>query len=225
MSPATSRSVFVFSSDSDLQQFNIPRQICNTNDFFQPLIGSHEHFNWVFSSTGIYSATFQVTGKRFGETTNISSVENTFVFQVQPLPSPTHFLTWARGYWPPGFNPPTTLTNGNPDDDAFDNLHEYAFGLSPTNTDEITNSPMFSLVKANSETYGALAFTRYKPAADLICEPIVTDSLAGGVWQGLTDILSVRDNGNTETMVVRDFIPVSTATNRFFYLRLKLNGP
>ncbi len=57
-------------------QFNIrmnTRDGISTNEAFTPLIGSHEHFNWGFSSTGIYCLTFQVTGRRAGESTNIVS--------------------------------------------------------------------------------------------------------------------------------------------------------
>lgn len=209
-------------------QFNIrinTRDGVDTNDFFQPLLGSHEHFNWAFSSTGVYSVTFQVSGQRIGESTNISSLEHTFVFHVQPLPSPTNYQTWARGYWPPGFNPPTVLTNGNPDGDLFDNLHEYAFGLSPTNANSITNAPMFSFVATNSAQYGALTFTHYKPAADLVYEPSVRSELNSGTWTPLTNVFGVISNSTTENITVRDSISKATATNRFYQLRVKLNQP
>lgn len=207
-------------------QFNIrmnTRDGIDTNDAFQPLLGSHEHFNWGFSATGVYSATFQVTGQRVGESTNISSLEHTFVFHVQPLPSPTNYPTWAKGHWPPGFNPPTTLTNGNADGDLFDNLHEYAFNLSPTNANSITNAPMFSFVTTNAGQYGALTFTRYKPAADLVYEPLVSGALNPGAWTPLTNIFNVIDQGAMETVTVRDAQSTSTAPQRFFQLKVKLN--
>jgi surface-anchored protein len=197
----------------------------DTNDFFNPLIPAHEHFNWGFSSTGVYSATFQVTGQRMGETTNISSPESTFVFHVLPLSPPTNYLTWARTYWPPGFNPPTTLTNGNSDGDLFVNLLEYAFNLSPTNVDGITDAPMFSFVSTNDERYGALTFRRYKPAADLSCEPGVKNQVDASLWKPLTNIANVVDNGDTETITARDFAPATATTNRFYQFRVKLLYP
>lgn len=209
-------------------QFNIrinTRDGIDTNDFFQPLLGSHEHFNWGFSSTGVYSATFQVSGQRIGETTNLSSLEHTFVFHVQPLPPPTNYQTWARGHWPPGFNPPTTLTNGNPDGDVFDNLREYAFGLSPTNANGLTNAPLFSFVTTNTGQYGALTFTRYTPGADLIYEPLAADALNSGNWQELTNVQNALSNGMTETVTVRDSISREQATKRFYQLRVRLNYP
>jgi surface-anchored protein len=193
------------------------------HDFFQPLLGSHEHFNWGFSSTGVYSATFQVSGQRIGESTNISSLEHTFVFHVLPLSPPTNYLTWARSHWPPGFNSPTTLINGNVDGDLFDNLHEYAFNLSPTNANDVTNATLFSFVSTNEEPYGALTFTRYKPAADLTYEPAGSGELGSGVWTPLTNVTVVIDNGVTETVTVRDNQPTSAASQRFYRMQLKLN--
>ncbi len=209
-------------------QFNIrinTRDGVETNDSFQPLLGSHEHFNWGFSSTGVYSAAFQVSGQRIGEITNILSAEHTFVFHVLPLPPPTNFLTWARGNWPPGFDPPTTLTNGNADGDLFDNLHEYAFGLSPTNANDITNAPMFSFITTNSAQYGALTFTRYKPAVDLIYEPVGSDALNSGAWLPLTNLFDATDNDLTESVTLRDAQPSAGTNSRFFQLRARLNYP
>jgi surface-anchored protein len=56
-------------------------------DIHQQIIGSHEHFNWGFTSNGVYNITFQVSGQRAGETTNIVSLDSTFRFDVLPLPT------------------------------------------------------------------------------------------------------------------------------------------
>lgn len=205
-------------------QYNIrinTRDGISASDNFQPLIGAHEHLNWGFSSTGIYCATFQATGQRLGESMNITSPEGTFVFQVLPLPPAANFPTWQKHFWPPGFNPPTTLANGNPDADPFDNLREYAFGLSPTNADPLTAAPFFSFVTAIDQKYGALTFTRYLPALDLEYRVEATSTLPGG-WAELTNVFgAVRGtNGLTELLTIRDALP---ATNAKRFLRLKVN--
>lgn len=51
-----------------------------------PIVGSHEHFNWGFTTNGIHRVTFQVDGQRAGESTNLVSLPATFVFHVLPLP-------------------------------------------------------------------------------------------------------------------------------------------
>jgi surface-anchored protein len=207
-------------------QYNIrinTRDGIDTNDFFSPLTGSHEHFNWGFSTTGVYSVTFQAFGQRIGETTNIFSPESTYVFQILPLPPPTNYLTWARSYWPPGFNPPTTVTNGNPDGDLFTNLLEYAFGLSPTNANGITNAPLFSFVTTNGQKFGALTFTHYKPALDLNYTVEASSALPGN-WVTLTNTYAIAPgNSNTvERVTMHDFLPATNGVQRFYRLKTTL---
>jgi surface-anchored protein len=206
-------------------QYNIrinTRDGIGTNDNFMPLLGSHEHFNWGFSTTGVYCATFQAFGQRIGETTNIFSPESAYLFQILPLPPPTNYSTWAKGYWPPGFNPPTTLTNGNPDGDAFNNLLEYALSLSPTNANSISNAPLFSFVTTNGQKFGALTFARYLAALDLDYGAETTSALPGG-WAPLTNLFSSvpATNGLTESVTIRDGSP-ATSAQRFFRLRVNL---
>jgi len=210
-------------------QFNIrinTRDGISASDGFQPLVGGHEHYNWGFSTTGVYCVTYQAVGRRIGETTNITSLESTFVFHVLPLPPPTNFATWAKSYWPPGFNPPTTFTNGNPDGDAFDNLREYAFHLSPTNTTGLSNAPLFAFVNTNNQRYATLTFTRYLPARDLRYEAQVSGALPGG-WITLTNTHSVTpgETNTVERVTLRDFLPASNTAQRFYRLRPILLPP
>ena len=55
-------------------------------DATRPLLGSHEHFNFGFTTNGQYEVTFQVTGHRAGVGTNDLSDEATFLFAVEPVP-------------------------------------------------------------------------------------------------------------------------------------------
>ena len=205
-------------------QYNIrinTRDGIGPNDNFMPMIGAHEHFNWGFSTSGVYCATFQVSGQRIGETTNIFSPESTFLFQVLPLPPATNYSSWAKHYWPPGFNPPTTLTNGNADGDLFNNLYEYAFNLSPTNANGSSNAPFFTFVTTNGQKYGAITFTRYVPGLDLDYLVEATSALPGG-WSSLTDVFSAVPNANgvSESRTIRDALP---ATNAAQFYRLRVN--
>ena len=205
-------------------QYNIrvnTRDGLSAADAFTPIIGSHEHFNWGFSSTGVYCLTFQVTGRRIGETTNLISPECTFVIHVQPLPPPTNFLTWQKHFWPPGFNPAIAGTNANPDADAFDNWREYAFGLSPTNANPIEAAPLFGFVDVGPQRFGALSFTRYLPALDLNYTVEATTALPGG-WTSLADVFDVAPDlgGLTERITIRDALPAN-GPQRFFRLNVK----
>ncbi|MFO1498210.1 MAG: choice-of-anchor M domain-containing protein [Verrucomicrobiota bacterium] len=53
-------------------------------DAHMQIIGSHEHFNWGFTTNGVYRVTFQLSGLLAGST-NISSPDTTFTFNVLPL--------------------------------------------------------------------------------------------------------------------------------------------
>ncbi|HAB19406.1 MAG TPA: choice-of-anchor M domain-containing protein [Verrucomicrobiota bacterium] len=57
-------------------------------DATYPIVGSHEHLNWGFSSNGLYEVTFRVEGRLRGATTNLAAADTTFVFAVEPLPTP-----------------------------------------------------------------------------------------------------------------------------------------
>jgi surface-anchored protein len=205
-------------------QYNIrinTRDGIDASDAFMPITGSHEHFNWGFSSTGVYCATFQAFGQRIGEATNIVSPESTYVFHVLPLPPATNFQMWQKSYWPTGFNPPTTLSSGNPDADAFTNLLEYAFGLSPTNFNSLSNAPLLSFVTADDQSYGALTFIRFKPAHDLDFTVEATSTLPGP-WTPLTNLFSVIADTNTvtERVTIRDNNPTPLEAQRFYRLRV-----
>jgi surface-anchored protein len=61
-------------------QYNIrinTRDGLSANDGFVPPVGAHEHFNWGFSTTGVYCVTYQVSGIRVGEAQPIFSREET----------------------------------------------------------------------------------------------------------------------------------------------------
>jgi surface-anchored protein len=205
-------------------QFNIridTRDGLGAADALTPLIGSHEHFNWGFSTTGVYCLTWQVSGQRASDGATVASAETTFTFHVQPVPPPTNFATWRKVFWPPGFNPPTTLTNGNSDGDVFPNLLEYAFGLSPTNSNPIAAAPEFDFVTNAGTRHAALAFFRYLPARDLEYVVEATSALPGG-WTPLTNVYSSAPGptNTVERVTIRDFLP-ATAPQRF--LRLRVN--
>ena len=60
------------------------------------LVGSHEHDNWGFSAPGMYQVTFQVIGRRLGESADITSPLTPLTFHVLPLPARDVILRVAR---------------------------------------------------------------------------------------------------------------------------------
>jgi surface-anchored protein len=186
-----------------------------------PFIGSHEHFNWGFSTSGLYRLTFRCTGQRLGENTNIVGREIAWSFQLLPL---RPWEEWQSTNWLPATASSTNSPAADPDGDSIVNAMEYALGLDP-NSVSTNGLPTVSLVAEGPDTYGALTFTRVKAATDLAYAPSARGALNAGDWETLTNVVSVVDNGETETVTVRDFVPAAGAAKRFYQLRVTLNYP
>lgn len=206
-------------------QFNIrldTRNGLDAADGFTPAAGAHEHYNWGFSTNGVYCVTFQVSGTNASMGKTVVSPEITVAFHVLPLPPPTSYPTWQKHFWPPGFVPSITATNGNEDGDAFSNLHEYAFGLSPTNSNALTNAPRFALIETNTQRFGALTFTRNSGARDLVLDGEVTSEVPAS-WTTVTNLhaQSTATNG-VERVTVRDSVPATVAPTRFYQVQPRL---
>jgi len=78
--------VWQFGSGGELNMRMDSRNGIGPDDAISVLVGSHSHFNWGFTSNGVYEVTFQVEGRRIGATTNLVTQPTTFRFEVQPVP-------------------------------------------------------------------------------------------------------------------------------------------
>jgi hypothetical protein len=110
------------------------------------------------------------------------------------------------------------------DGDSLINLLEYAFALDPLSVD---SSPKLasSLVSHGGLDYLSITFTRPKNAADIRYDPKVTGNLTGEQWDSGDAFFVVHqtmDNGETETVTVRDNVPVQTALSRFMSLDIEM---
>jgi surface-anchored protein len=186
-----------------------------------PLTGSHEHYNWGFSTNGLYRITFRVTGQRVGETTNIIGKEVAWAFQILPL---RPWENWVSTNWLPATATNIAGAGADPDGDGIVNLLEYAFGNDP-NIALYTNVPAITFVNDAGTNYGALRYLRATNATDLTFAPVATDAVTGATWADLANVVSVATNGGTQTVTVRDSLSKEATTNRFYQLRVKLNYP
>lgn len=186
-----------------------------------PLTGSHEHYNWGFSTNGLYRITFRVTGQRIGQSTNIIGKEVAWAFQILPL---RPWENWVSTNWLPATTTNIAGAGADPDGDGIVNLLEYAFGNDP-NVALYTNVPAITFVTDTGTNYGALRFLQATNATDLTFNPVAVDSVTSATWSSLTNTVSVVTNGATQTVTVRDSVPKEATTNRFYQLRVKLNYP
>lgn len=185
------------------------------------LIGSHEHDNWAFGTNGLYRVTFRANGQFLSDPTNTLGRDVAWAFQILPLRPWEH---WISTNWLPATASSTNGPAADPDGDGIPNALEYALGLDP-NVASTAGLPTFSFVTDAGQLYGALTFTRVKAATDIDYLPSVRNELTGGAWTPLTNVVSVTDHGETETVTVRDTLPREATTNRFYQLRVNLNYP
>lgn len=191
-------------------------------DRITPVAGSHEHFNWGFSTSGVYRLTFQLSGMRIGESTNILSPATTLTFHVLPLPDRTPYELWQQLHWPDGAPDDIQGPDADPDGDGIPNVIEYALGLDPLET-SVEGVPEFITVLDNDTEYGAVRFNRRKAATDLTYELLVGDHI-DGPWNPLTNIHETADHDEMETIVFRDTQSRAEAPNRFYRLLIYLHG-
>ncbi len=186
-----------------------------------PFIGSHEHNNWAFSTPGLYCITLRANGTFLGDATHTVGRNVAWSFQILPL---RPWESWIATNWLPATSPLTNGATADPDGDGVPNAFEYALGLNP-NIASTTGLPAFSLIETNGQKFGALTYTRVKTATDVDYSPSVCSALVAADWAVLTNTVSVEDHGETESVTVRDAVPLSTTTQRFFQFRARLNYP
>lgn len=188
-------------------------------DQLAPVLGGHEHYNWGFTTSGVYRAWFQASGHRPGAATNLLSEETPFTFHVLPLKP---FETWQSTNWPCEVRTNLIAAAADPDEDGLANALEYLLGLDPTQPSR-TGRPYASLVRVEGQTYGALTFTRVKAVTDADYQVLAASSLSTPSWEVLANPPAVLDQGDTERVTIRDTVPISESRQRFYRLHVALH--
>jgi surface-anchored protein len=184
------------------------------------LVGGHAHYNWGFTTSGVYRACFQVSGVRVGQTTNTVSPETPFTFHVQPL---RPYEEWTATNWPCECETNIIAAGADPDGDGVANLLEYAFASDP-HLAQRTNLPAFSFVSEGGTNFGALSYTLATNATDLVLSPVAAGAPnAPAGWQAITNVVGAVSNGpSTRVITVRDHQPAAASEVRFYKLNVQL---
>ena len=188
------------------------------NDKLTPFVGGHEHYNWGFTTSGVYRVTFQGLGIRSGQTTNTLSPETPFTFHVLPL---RPFENWVATNWPCECATNIIAAGADPDGDKAPNAFEYGVGTNPKAPDTDAWSEL-SFVNIDGRTYGVLTFNRSKSATDATCEVVASSGLNPVNWQLLTNVHAIVDLGTIERVTIRDLVPLHGLKQQFYQLRLRL---
>jgi surface-anchored protein len=183
-------------------------------------VGGHAHYNWGFTTNGLYRLYFQVLGQQLGQASNTLSPETPFTFHIQPL---RPFETWTATNWPCECATNIVSPGADPDGDGVVNVLEYAFGSDP-HTALAINLPSAVLISDGGTNYGGLRYLKATNATDLSFEVHAADGL-GGSATVLTNIAGTATNGPAAAVTVRDSLPVGQTARRFYQLRVTLPDP
>jgi alpha-L-fucosidase 2 len=172
--------------------------------------------NWQAVSNGNYNFNFNVVDK------NAASGGYNLAFdfiKLTPVAAspPSPIEQWrAAEFGADANNPAISGNDADPDHDGVPNLLEYALGRNPLVADA-TNLTTID----DSTGYLTLIYHRAKIATDVTFIVEVKDDLTD-VWtmDVQTPVVTGDGNGLTDTVSVRDSVPMSSAPHRFMRLRV-----
>ena len=111
--------------------------------------------------------------------------------------------------------------------DGLRNLQEYAFVRPPKTQDTAPAVPVLLVHPSTSALHLGLVYARRKDALDLIFDTEISDVLTAWRTAGVeVQTVSITDNlDGTETVLVRDAMPVSAHPKRFLRVKVKRYTP
>jgi hypothetical protein len=128
--------------------------------------------------------------------------------------NPRRFEEWSAVHFPGSAVAPLADSDG----DGVSDLLEYALHRNPAGHDP---GPPVTLttVQTGGGKFPALRYERYQDAIDIRHVVQVSSDLA--TWTSTTATVSIIDHGDTETVTVRDTIPMSAAQPGFMRLKVE----
>jgi surface-anchored protein len=189
-------------------------------DQLQLSVGSHDHFNWGFTTNGVYQVTLEASAAHAQYNTNLTSQPITLTFHVLPIPQPpSPFATWQLEQF--GVDAPGVVKNpdADPDHDGSPNICEYAFGTNPNSAASVA-WPQGSITVTESGTSLQIDSPRNAAATDLTLRISRTHSLSGGPPQTFYSAPFVHATGTASTIQVSD--QIAADLNTFYYVQLEL---
>ncbi len=184
--------------------------------------GSHSHWNFGFTTNGVYHLVFEVLGRRAGVDTNDFSLPTPIRFEVEPLPPKPErpFVLWQQAHWPGEADLAVIGPEADPDGDRRPNRLEYAYGFDPKTPDG-DGTPSIRLVPLEGALVAEITHRRNKAATDVAFE-LESAPAPTGPWKPVSALAQTADQGTYERVTWRDRAAVDSATARFYRLQVRL---
>ena len=151
-----------------------------------------------------------------------TSASNLVVYGLLSTP----YQLWQQANFTPTelADPTISGDTADPDHDGIPNLAEYAFNTNPK-TAGLSGLPTMGTVNAGGTNYLTISYEQVLVNTDITYAVQVSGDLA--TWNsgpGFTALVSVVDHGDgTETVTVRDTVPMSSVLSRF--IRVHISRP
>jgi hypothetical protein len=130
----------------------------------------------------------------------------------------TPFQMWQAANFVGGATNPNAAPDADPDADGLNNAGEYAFGTNPNaaNADPVVPS----IVTIGADQFLRVTIPKNPAATDATIIVDAGDEVATASWSAAGLIIEA----NTSTLLqVRDSVPLSSASRRFFRIRVTVN--
>lgn len=190
----------------------------SSGDYLEIQASAHAHYNWGFTSPGVYQISFRAHATKVGESEPIYSPEALYTFHVLPLPELSPFETWQAIYWTAG--DAEAAPEADPDRDGLPNLVEYAAGTHPLEKDS-ANPLSIGFIRKEGERYCQLSFSKSAAATDCSCEVIARDSLSGDDTEEILKPISEETGEKGIKTLFEDPVPLSSK-GKFYQLKVNL---
>jgi hypothetical protein len=107
-------------------------------DMVSPSVNGHDHFNFGFTSNGLYRVVFRPTASPLGATTNLTGEDVAVTFEVEPLPAPpmSAWSHWVLANFP-GMEISGVEPGADPDGDRSSNLEEFLTATDPNDPADV----------------------------------------------------------------------------------------
>jgi surface-anchored protein len=187
-------------------------------DRFTPPVGGHQHFNFGFTTNGLFTAVFRVRATVDGK--NAWSAETPLLFAIEPVPALTPFQQWQADHWPGVTDAAIIGPAADPDADGEVNLLEYAQATDPKLSDRELR-PSIRFVNVDGSLRGAIQHRRNKAATDVEITAEAAGQPDTAVWETLINDEEEDDFGTYTLVTTADTISPSITPRRFYRLRVE----